>query len=223
MFNKHAFTAIVINLVFVTASLQMIIADGYPMDSENYNDAQNEWKATMDAVQTAEADSTQARADVTQINAQTDHDRAEQAEVHVVSIFDPAIYNLYAWYTPDCETMTYVKCYEKNIKKPVKEVSVSIAQENKSIILVLVAYQPINWTIKHNKETVIKKIILGGCCEQHIMGVNGETREAFSHNPYNTSDPSIEKNIEKFTTQWLSSYQESYSKEYFYIGNSKEK
>ena len=200
----------------------MVVHAKYYINKEKYNDPHIEWESAIPSVQIpkadmAEADAIRAEAEAEQIRMQTDRDIKKSAEVHVVSIYDSKAYNLYAWYTPNCETMTYVKCYEKNTKKPVKEVMINIAHKKKTITLVLVAYQPINWTIKHDKRTVINKIILGGCCEQHITGIAGETRESFSHNPYNTSDVSIEQNIEKFTTQWISSYQENYSATTFYI------
>lgn len=208
--------------MFAVATLFMVIHAKHYINKGKYDNAKIEWKAVIPTVQTyeadmAEADAIRAEVDAEQIRMQTDIDISKSAEVHVVSIYDSKVYNLYAWYTPDCKTMTYVKCYEKNSKKPVKEVTISLAHKKKKIVLVLVAYQPINWTLKHDKGTVINKIILGGCCEQHITGITGETRESFSHNPYNTVDASIEQNIEKFTNQWISSYQENYSATTFYI------
>ncbi|WP_034280280.1 hypothetical protein [Alkanindiges illinoisensis] len=223
----HFYTVKMVNAIFVLSTLFMIIR---PISIPNKTEANvTQAKMIRDTIQEAAQDAknsaikaaeaaASAQDTLNSLNSNT-LELSQDTEVHAIRIYDKKISNIYAWYTPECEKMSYEKCYTKNTKQPLKQVKVIISNSKNPITLVLIAYQPINWTIEKKDNTEVNAIIFGGCCSQHVTGVTGELRAAFSHNTYNTQDESISTTVYKLTRKAITSYQEKYYAESFFIKN----
>ena len=117
--------------------------------------------------------------------------------------------------------------YPNNIRHsmnyhPSGSVKVSIEITATPIILVLCSYEPVKWEITLDKESKIKKIILGGYYDQEVTGIPDRIPvykdEFFAYKQDYRYEEMINK-LKEFTDLTVSSFQGEYSKDSFVIDN----
>ena len=96
---------------------------------------------------------------------------------------------------------------------------VNITRQNKPMILVLSAYEPVKWELKLAPGVQIEKIILNGYHDQQVAGVSGIPVEEYSYQdtgnhlgdfPYRSYSSALDHQLNQLTNTALTSFQGCY-------------
>lgn len=156
---------------------------------------------------------------------------SDAAEIHAIGVYEAENPNKVVWWEK-CGQLSHVECHRKYAGQHDEEtINVSINYKSKPIILLLMAYEPINWNIKI-EEGKVEGIILAGYHAQNLNGISNVPVYAYTHessacqchqgNGYfyaYENKIEIHKKIFQLTNKNISSFQGKYSGKSFFIGD----
>lgn len=154
-------------------------------------------------------------------------------EVHAIGVYEAENPNKIVWWQK-CGQLSDIECHRKYAGQHDEEtIEVNVNYSKKPIVLVLSAYEPINWKI-NILQGRIESVILTGYYGQRITGINSNISVyAYTYKSsycqcfqgsdpfytYKSDDMQFYKKIFQLTGKNISSFQGKYSGKSFYIGN----
>lgn len=158
---------------------------------------------------------------------------SHDAEIHAIGVYEAENPNKVVWWQK-CGELSHVECHRKYAGQHDEEtIEVNINYSKKPIVLVLSAYEPINWKINVIKGQ-IEGVILAGYYGQRISGISSNIPiHAYTYKSssclcsqddnyfysYESNDTQFQQKIYQLTGKNISSFQGKYSGKSFYLGN----